>query len=76
MSRVVVLASEAEADFEQYIDYLIDNDAKTAARKIKPRVDVFLELTLAAFPAIGRSVPGRDYLNARYLGPASWSGIR
>jgi plasmid stabilization system protein ParE len=58
--RHYAFTAEAEARLEDQIKYLIEQDARQAAKVLLERVTAFIERTLCARPAIGRYLPDRQ----------------
>ena len=56
----VVLSQRASHDLDSQIQYLIDQQAARAARRLHARVITFLRQTLATHPHIGIEVEHRD----------------
>lgn len=60
MTRRVVLSAEATSSLNKQIDFLLERHVGDAARTLRNRLFVFLQNTLAVYPASGRHISQRD----------------
>jgi plasmid stabilization system protein ParE len=55
----VIWTEQALEDFEQILDFIVQNSSETHARKLKDRIDQRVRI-LEKFPRLGRRVPETD----------------
>ncbi len=56
----IVVAPRAQRDLARQLQYLIDNNAAKAARKLEQRLVSFVEATLTRHPRVGRFLQHRN----------------
>ncbi len=56
----IVVALQAQRDLARQLQYLIDNNAGKAARKLEQRLVSFVEATLTSHPRVGRFLQHRN----------------